>query len=85
MSNEITIVTDAELAMILNPLRKDFNCDALLCGYTTECPEQAAAHLQEEHGLMDELDFMASVLTQMRDGVVPVECQLADMWLEEQR
>ena len=33
-------------------------------------------------GPSDELAFMAGVLESLRGGVVPVECQLADAWLE---
>lgn len=31
--------------------------------------------------LMSELEFMNGVLDSMRQGVTPVECELADQWL----
>jgi hypothetical protein len=62
----IVEVTDKDLDIIFAPMRHEFHCNVLLCGYTTECPQQALEHMKEEH--KTELDWMAEDLEAFQSG-----------------
>jgi hypothetical protein len=46
------LITDTEIGLIFAPMRHEFHCNVLFCGYISECPEQAVEHVADEHGVL---------------------------------
>lgn len=64
------LVTDHDIAMIWAPMRHEFHCNVLFCGFETECPEQALAHMRDEH--QSELELMEADLLALQSGLRPM-------------
>lgn len=80
MTQEIVEVTDAEITLIFAPMRHEFHCNAMLCGYTTEIAADALDHMVTEH--QTELDWMAADLEAYQNGE-PMPFRYTDAQLRE--
>jgi hypothetical protein len=66
MSQLITEVTEKDLDIIFAPMRHEFHCNILFCGFITEDAGQALEHMKTQHGT--ELDMMAADLEALQNG-----------------
>lgn len=77
---QVIEVTDQDVAFIFAELHNEFHCNVFLCGFITECPQQALDHMVTEH--QTELDLMAADLLAFQNGA-PMPFRYTDAQLRE--
>ena len=73
-------VTDQDVALIFAELHNEFHCNVFLCGFITECPQQALDHMVTEH--KTELDLMEADLLAFQNGA-PMPFRLTTAQMKE--
>ncbi len=63
---QVIEVTNADVELIFAEMHNEFHCNILLCGFITECPQQALDHMVTEH--KTEIDMMEADLLALQNG-----------------